>query len=228
MREKAHLKSIVIPVFLAAIVLSAAASNQAFGITYKAIDLNPSGFSQSYARGTNGTQQVGCGYGSAGKHALLWNGSADNFIDLNPSGFHNSYAYGISGTQQVGMGDYHALLWSGTAASYVDLNPSGFTWSWANGTSGTQQVGYGWGPATGKANHALLWNGSADSYIDLHQFLPVGFGNSYATAIDGYGNIIGYARDSSGNAHAILWQVPEPATLLLLGFGAVVFKKTKK
>jgi hypothetical protein len=138
MRGKTHFKSIIIPAFLVAMVLSAIMSSQAFSVTYKVIDLNPSGFS-------------------------------------------NSYAYGTNGTQQVGRGD----------------------------------------------GHALLWSGSADSFIDLHQFLPTGFASSGARGIDSCGNIVGYATDNLGYDHAILWQVPEPATLLLLSLGAAFLKKPK-
>ena len=74
------------------------------------------------------------------------------------------------------------------------------------------------GSATGGEYHALLWNGSAASYVDLHQFLPTGFVSSYAEGIDSYGNIVGEAEDSLGNAYAIVWVVPEPATMVLLGW----------
>ena len=109
----------------------------------------------------------------------------------------------------------HAILWNGSSASYVDLNPIGFTRSHAYGISGNQQIGYGSGSVTGNHDHALLWNGNAAGYIDLHQFLPTGFVTSYARGIDSYGNIAGYAIDSLGNEHAIVWSVPEPATIVL-------------
>jgi uncharacterized membrane protein len=195
-------------------------------------DLNPAGCDWSSASGTNGTQQAGYAdvIATGGhSHAFLWSGSAATARDLNPAGYDDSFAYGICGTQQVGFGvgpasgdSQHALLWTGTAESMIDLNPGGFTLSNADATNGSQQVGYGYGSSTGYKNHALLWNGSADGAVDLHQFLAAGFTESYARAIDAQGNIVGSAIDASGYAHAILWQpVPEPSTIVLLGFGVL-------
>ena len=154
---------------------------------FTAIDLNPSGFVESWATGISEEQQVGYGYGPATGgygHALLWHGTAASVVDLHPSGFMISRALGISDGQQVGVGispqpgsSSHALLWRGTAASVVDLHPSGFVRSEASGISGGQQVGWGYGPATGGHRHALLWRGTAASVVDLH---PSGFDVSEA------------------------------------------------
>jgi hypothetical protein len=104
----------------------------------------------------------------------------------------------------------------------VDLGPSGFADSSAFGIAGGQQAGGGFGSATGGVAHALLWSGTAASAVDLHQFLPAGFIDSRARSIDDQGNIVGYATDSAGNSHAILWQVvSEPAAIVSLGMGAL-------
>jgi hypothetical protein len=189
-------------------------SNHAYlWTTVGALDLNPSGFAESEALGTNGTQQVGYASGSGGtvdEHALLWNGTAASAVDLSPtnlSGIYDSLAVATSGTQQVGMGDgatdgSHALLWTGTAASAVDLNPtnlSGITSSEALGTDGAQQVGYG-GPFFG--THALLWTGTAASAVDLN---PSGFADSIAYGINGTQQTGGGKPSILSGSHALLW-----------------------
>ena len=78
------------------------------GTAESAVNLNPSGFSNSVARGISGTQQAGYGCGTATGnqyHALLWSGTAESVVDLNPSVLSESYAYGANGTQQVGYGN---------------------------------------------------------------------------------------------------------------------------
>jgi hypothetical protein len=137
---------------------------------FTAIDLNPSGFIESWASGTSGGLQVGYGYGPATGgygHALLWRGSAQSVVDLHPSGFLISRALGISGDQQVGVGispqtagGAHAVLWRGSAQSVIDLHPRGFVRSEASGISSEGQVGFWYGPPTGERRHALLWHGT--------------------------------------------------------------------
>jgi hypothetical protein len=58
-----------------------------------------------------------------------------------------------------------------------------------------------------------LWRGTAASAVDLHLLLSNVFptaDTSYATDIDDYGNIVGYARSPGQFARAVLWTpVPE-------------------
>jgi len=80
----------LVTIFFTVIVLAAGTASQAVVVSYIAVDLNPSGFTESAAEDISGTQQVGQGSGSAtggNGHALLWNGSAASYIDLHPSVF---------------------------------------------------------------------------------------------------------------------------------------------
>jgi len=183
-----------------------------FGTPESVVDLHPSGFDWSVAEGVSGNQQVGWGSGPGGWHALLWSGRADTVVDLNPAGFTESEARAVSQRRQVGYGKApstggqpHALLWSGTADSVIDLHPSGFTLSVADGIWGNDQVGMGWGPGTGGKEHALLWSGAAETVVDLHAFLPSEYVSSYAKGIDANGNIVGFARTTSGQHRAVAW-----------------------
>ncbi len=176
------------------------------------VDLNPSGYVQSEALSVSGGQQVGEGsLPNNNQVALLWFGSTAGFVNLNPAGFTSSLANGNSGSQQVGSGygtvtffNQHALLWNGTAASAVDLNPANFTQSEALATNSVQQVGDGFGTPTGSNVHALVWNGTAASYTDLNSIVPGSATFSFATGIDLYGNISGFAQ-TANSTFAVEW-----------------------
>jgi hypothetical protein len=70
-----------------------------------AVDLHPAtGFTDSFAYGTDGTRQVGYGTRpapSTSSHALLWAGSAGSAVDLHPGSFASSRALSVAGGQQV-------------------------------------------------------------------------------------------------------------------------------
>ena len=177
-----------------------------------AVDLNPSGFTNSVATAISGNQEVGYGNGAGtrfAQHALVWNGTANSAVDLNPTGFAASVADFTNGTNQLGHGtptaggQSHALLWSGTANSAVDLTPSGFSTTTDAAISGNQEVGYGSGTASGGNDHALLWTGTANGAIDLN---PSDFTGSGTTATNGNQQVgSGYGTTTGGQSHALLW-----------------------
>ena len=182
------------------------------------IDLHPASFEQSVATSLgSGGAQAGYGIDNNNQNrALLWFGSAASAINLHPQAFTSSVANGVNGLV-VGTGTVtksgkaitsidHALLWFGSATNYVDLNPAGFTNSYGMGINNTKQVGYGMiTDATGTHYHALVWTNSATSVLDLNQFLPAGFTDSKAVAIDASGNIVGNASGADGVQHPMVW-----------------------
>jgi hypothetical protein len=103
------------------------------GTASSVVDLGPTGFNYSFARGIYGNQQVGDGDGPVtgnDTHALVWTGSADSFVDLNPTGASASTAYATNGSEQAGnFQDFtidryqHACVWFGTADSFMELPP---------------------------------------------------------------------------------------------------------
>lgn len=165
----------------------------------------------SSALAASGTQQVGS-YFNGGMHAVIWNGSPNNYIDLEPTAgqFYATTAAGTNGSQQVGDGAvgggaYHAAMWNGTAASCVDLG-LGFDMSVAVSTNGVYQVGSGReGPFSW---HAIMWKGSPTSYVDL---TPAGVINAYGVGISSSGNQqVGYADvpapvGVAPPTHALVW-----------------------
>jgi probable HAF family extracellular repeat protein len=173
------------------------------------LDLNPPGFFTSDATAVSEDQQVGVGNNG---RALLWTGTAESAVDLTPFWCLDAEALGVSGGQQVGrcraVPDFsqHALMWTGSATTAIDLHPSGYLASEAHGVASGRQVGFGVPP--GGPAHALVWSGAADSVIDLNQFLPSGFADAVALGIDDRGQIVGWARETSGGQflHAFVWK----------------------
>jgi uncharacterized membrane protein len=204
------------------------------------IDLNPAGYGQSVASGTDGVHVVGTAdSGNSGvDHAALWDAATQTFMDIHPAtGFAASNALSVSGNLIAGYAlqdgtavnpSTHAMLWTitndGSTIAATDLNPAGFATSYAGATNGISEVGFGM-DASGDAQ-ALLWQGTPDA-LELSQFLPAGeFVSSEALGIDGAGDIVGIATDAGGDTHAVLWSpvslVPEPASALLLAFPAMM------
>lgn len=176
-----------------------------------ATDLNPAGFSQSYAYATDGVQQVGYAWNTENEaSAMLWSGTATSAVNLTPTGFTDTYAYGLYGNQQVGYGagsstggNYHALLWYGSAASAVDLNPAGFTDSYGYAITGNQIVGFGDGASTGSNQHALYWSSPSATAVDLN---PAGYAYSMALGVGSNQEVGAAAPAYNGNdLHATLW-----------------------
>lgn len=192
--------------------------------TSRLSNLLPAGFTGGMAYGTDGSYEVGKGFGPATgdsqgfddgtmDHALLWTAGSNIAVDLNPNGFTDTVAYGVSNGQQVGFGwgtvtgganSSHALLWTGTAASVVDLNPASAgadADTYAVATDGVNQVGYAW--LSDEEYHPFLWSGTAASAVDLTP-TNLSFLWSRAQGVGGQQQV-GYGETTTADIHALLW-----------------------
>lgn len=83
----------------------------------------------------------------------------------------------------------------------------------------------------GSTERASIWSGTSGSWVNLHSFLPSGYSSSLAYGVwsDGTNTFVaGEAYNSSRQRQeAILWVVPEPATLIALGIGAIVLVRRR-
>lgn len=202
------------------------------GTADSVVNLHPQEFYISVAHDVYGDQQVGVGRLetiATSRRALLWNGSAQNAVLLHPDDYLWSEAKAIWADYQAGRAvttSYHgkAVIWHGTAESMIDLTPFSSSSSAIEGAWDDYQVGWA---KIGPDYHAIVWQGTAESAFDLHSLLPDGYIDSYAIGVDQFGNIVGRAVHESNPSysHAVLWAIPEPSTLLLLGLGVVMLRK---
>ena len=181
-------------------------------------DLHVTTFDGTVATSLNGVFQGGYGINaSSGQtQALLWAGSSASVINLHPQAYTSSSVNAVwSNGTAVGTGTVvksgkaivsidHAVLWLGSAKNFVDLNPAASSMSRGLSLNGINQVGW----ATINAHtHAMVWSGTAASAIDLNQFLPAGFTDAMAVAIDAAGNVLANALGSDGVWHPFVFMM---------------------
>lgn len=218
----------------ATLLLGMASVAQAGPISYSVTALGTLGGGFSYASGINNAGQVVGQANTAGNntsHAFLYSGGA--MTDLGTLGGSYSYAAGINDAGQVvgyahtaGDAAQHAFLYSGGAMT--DLGTLGGSYS--RGTSinnAGQVVGYAY-TAGNAANLPFLYSGGIME--DLNSLIDPAAGWSiYGVGnINDNGDIAAYGCNSSRNCSALLLtrlaadtNVPEPASLALLGIGLV-------
>ena len=216
----------VSPVGSASAVLSGTSSGKSTGgnghaFVYdstldQTVDLNPLGYVNSIAKGTDGVEQVGYSRSAYYGQCTIWKGTAASAVILTPPTYLASWCLGTDGGYEIGYtfkafyiySIEHATLWSGSANSYVDLHAGASTYSRGRAIKGNEQVGEidayaDMDPDAGNISaysKAVLWHGTAASMVILH---PAGFYSSRVLATNGTQEG-GWAYGTSG-IHAMLW-----------------------
>ena len=178
--------------------------------TQSSITLNYPGALEMGALGISGNNIVGWymdGFYPFNYHGFVYNTTTETWTTLDYPGATHTEAYGISGSNIIGYAqdssyNEYYFLYNGTSWTTLPIA--------ASGIDGSNVVGGN-----------TLYNITTQSSITLNY---PGALEMNALGISG-NNIVGWYKDSSGT-HGFLYTIPEPATLLLLGLGAFLLRKS--
>lgn len=155
--------------------------------------LQSPGASDSYAFGINGANViVGVSYINGQAHGTIWSGSS--VTDLGAGVF----AMGVNASGTIVGSNGHAFKLVNGAYQDLGTLPGG-EWSAAYGVNDSGIV-VGYGDLASGLFRAMVWNPDGS----VTQLGTLGGANSYATAVNDGGEVVGNAGTPSGYEHAFL------------------------
>lgn len=169
-------------------------------------------------RGISGDNIVGYDQQEQG---FLYNATNQNWTKLHYPGALNTLPMGIDGSNIVGYyyyaGTFNGFLYNGTTWTPLTMQGVQSWGTYVTGISGNNIVGY----YERGADHGFLYDGTTWTTLD--------YPGATSTQIYGISDnsVVGYYEDSSGVDHGFIYTIPEPATLLLLGLGAVIARRKR-
>jgi hypothetical protein len=185
--------------------------------------LSKSGATGIRASGIYGNNIVGSYADSSSKqHGFIYDGS--NWTTIDKSGATSTYLYGISGNDIVGAyfdsaSQRHSFIYNQGSWTDIPNNP------WTSDAtvvdiSGNYIVStYG---VFNPGGYGLLYDGSTWTKLQMPGAIETA-----VYGIDG-DKVVGSYMLTGNKIHGFVYTIPEPATLLLLGFGAAFATKRKQ
>jgi hypothetical protein len=176
----------------------------------------------TYANGVDSTNVVGSYRNASSQdwYGFLYNGTDWTTLSI-PVGW-STQAFGIDGSNIVGQYSdasnwYHGFLYNGTTWTILDM--PGALRTYIQDICGSNLVGYYWDAASVK--RGFLYDGTTWTTLDAPGAIE-----TYAYSISG-DNIVGYYKDTAGKYHGFIYEIPEPATVLLIGLGGLMLRKRR-
>jgi len=195
------------------------------GTTWTILDYPGSAYTQ--INGINNSKVVGSYYASSPNYTheqgFVYDGTTWTSLDFagsvytSANGIEGSIIVGTYDTYDYRSGDYrHGFIYDGTTWTTLDVPGSDST-----GIRGINENNIYGGFTDGLGTHGFIYDGTNWTTLDMPG-ITGGRSGTCVTGVEGF-NVVGYYSTSDGDTHGFIYEIPEPASMLLMLFGAAMW-----